>query len=95
MIFKTLFWTLLGLMIYSYFGYTIILAFIVIIRKTFSQNKENVNPDFFPDITIVVAAYNEEKNIDEKVQNSLLQDYPQKATGAHDRLSDLQPYHAC
>ncbi len=77
MIIKALFWTLLGLMIYSYFGYTIILAFIVIIRKTFSQNKENDKPDFFPDITIVVAAYNEEKNIDDKVQNSKLQDYPQ------------------
>jgi len=74
---KILFWTLLGLMIYSYFGYTIILAFIVIIRKKFSQNKENVKPDFFPDVTIVVSAYNEEKNIDEKVHNSLVQDYPQ------------------
>ncbi len=73
---KILFWSLIGLMIYSYFGYTIILAIIAAIRKAFSQKRNNEKTDYYPAITIVVAAYNEEKNIDEKVLNSFNQDYP-------------------
>lgn len=77
MVVTVLFWTLLGLLIYSYFGYTILLALIVIIKKLLFQDKKKHPTDSFPHVTIVVAAYNEEKNIADKIQNSLLQDYPQ------------------
>lgn len=77
MIIKAFFWTILGLMLYSYLGYTILLAIITITKKALLKKKKNTSTNFLPNITIVIAAYNEEKNIDDKVQNTLQQDYPQ------------------
>lgn len=77
MVVKIIFWILLGLLIYSYFGYTLLLLFISLIKKMFASRKRNVPEVDLPNVTIVVAAYNEERNIDDKVRNTLQQDYPQ------------------
>jgi len=80
MVINFIFWLLIGLLIYSYFGYTIIVLIISIAKRFFSPRKgseKHPSIDLLPDVTIVIAAYNEEKNIDEKVQNTLQQDYPQ------------------
>jgi len=77
MIVKILFWLFLGLLVYSYFGYTLLLLFISLIKKTFISSKGEMPNINLPNVTIVVAAYNEEKNIDDKVKNTLQQDYPQ------------------
>jgi len=45
-------------------------------KRVFSSRKKTIATDYLPHVTIVVAAFNEEKNITDKVQNSLLQDYP-------------------
>ncbi|NVO09889.1 MAG: glycosyltransferase family 2 protein [Bacteroidales bacterium] len=76
---KFIFWLFIGLLTYSYIGYTIIILFISFIKKFFHSNKKDnkSNTSQFPEVTIVIAAYNEEKNIDEKVKNTLQQDYPQ------------------
>ncbi len=74
---KICFWIFLGLLIYSYFGYTLLLLFISIIKKAFTSKKENNPEQDLPNVTIVVAAYNEENNINDKVKNTLQQDYPQ------------------
>lgn len=83
MIIKIFFWTILGLMLFSYLGYTILLAIITLTKKFFLKKGKNTPTDFLPDITLVIAAYNEEKNIDDKVQNTLQQDYP------HDKITHL------
>lgn len=70
------FWILFALILYSYFGYTLLLLLIASIKRLFNSKNKVVNPDSQPDVTLVVAAYNEEKNIEDKIQNTLLQDYP-------------------
>jgi len=55
----------------SYFIYPIILIFI--------GNKSNFNSSkksFFPEISIIISAYNEENDIENKIKNTLLLDYP-------------------
>ncbi|NOU17876.1 MAG: glycosyltransferase family 2 protein [Bacteroidales bacterium] len=83
---KFIFWLFIGLLIYSYIGYTIIILFISFIKKFFpsnrGSNKEN-SASKFPEVTIIIAAYNEEKNVDEKVKNTFQQDYP------HDKITQV------
>jgi cellulose synthase/poly-beta-1,6-N-acetylglucosamine synthase-like glycosyltransferase len=79
MVINVIFWFFIALLIYSYFGYTIIIFVISLFKKLFSlgiiiRNKpKGLEPQ---DITIVIAAFNEERNIVEKVQNTLNQTYP-------------------
>jgi len=72
-----LFWTFIGLILYSYFGYTLILWIISILKKAIRSFNPTNNSIDKPYITIVVAAFNEENNIAEKIENTLQQDYPQ------------------
>lgn len=72
-----LFWAFIGLILYSYFGYTLILWIISILKKAIRSFKPSNNNIDKPYITIVVAAFNEENNIAEKIENTLQQDYPQ------------------
>lgn len=77
---SVIFWLFIGLLIYSYFGYTIILLVVSSAKKLFTSTKkahDNPQLESLPEITIVIAAYNEERNIVEKVQNTLKQSYPQ------------------
>jgi len=77
MIIISVFWLLIGLLLYTYLGYTIILFIIKIIKNGLVQNKPTIKPILNqPEVTVVIAAYNEEVNIDEKIENTFLQDYP-------------------
>lgn len=73
--FLTIFWVGLFLVFYSYVGYGILLYLMVTIKRLFSKP---INPDkeFTPNITLMVAAYNEEAYIKDKIENSLGLDYP-------------------
>jgi len=80
MIIEIIFWLIIALLFYSYFGYTIILLIISLFSRFFSFRKkvqDTYLADSLPEITLVIAAYNEEKNITEKIQNTLQQLYPQ------------------
>lgn len=76
MLYKTLFWIFVGLLAYSYVGYTILLLAIKQIKAILLKKHKDVTYNEIPDITIVVAAYNEENNIAEKIKNTIEQDYP-------------------
>jgi len=65
------FWFPLSLIILSYFGYPIILTFLVYFKKK-PYEKEKIESD----ITLLIPAHNEEKVIKEKMENSLSLDYP-------------------
>ena len=70
----TLFWIFLGVIIYSYFGYTILLWLLSLIKKhnpIVLLDNENL-----PEVSLVIAAYNEADILDDKVQNSLALNYP-------------------
>lgn len=69
---RNVFWTSLGLLLYLFVGYPILLALLRVVRKQ-PVAKETTST---PTVCIVVAAHNEEDVIHLKVQNSLALDYP-------------------
>lgn len=71
------FWVLVGIMFYTYVGYIILLMICSLGKKIKSNKKLSEKTPFLPDVTLLVAAYNERLIIDEKVKNALLQNYPQ------------------
>jgi cellulose synthase/poly-beta-1,6-N-acetylglucosamine synthase-like glycosyltransferase len=69
----TLFWILSGAIVYTYFGYPLVLHFAAKVYK-----KEIKKKDIYPSVSLIIAAYNEEKSIEDKIKNSLDLDYPQE-----------------
>jgi cellulose synthase/poly-beta-1,6-N-acetylglucosamine synthase-like glycosyltransferase len=69
----TLFWLALFLIIYSYLLYPLLL-------KVFVTPKEikMEMPTDLPSVDVIIAAYNEESCIKERIENALAQDYPGK-----------------
>jgi poly-beta-1,6-N-acetyl-D-glucosamine synthase len=77
MMLKFLFFTSFLILSYSYIGYGIILYLLVKIKRLFPKRTfSNADPYFEPEITLIVAAYNEEDIIEQKINNSLDLDYP-------------------
>jgi len=70
------FWISLSVLFYCYLGYGLLIYFITglarIIRSRATLKKSN---NLLP-VTLVVTAYNEEKILAQKIQNTLLIDYP-------------------
>ncbi|RYF85299.1 MAG: glycosyltransferase family 2 protein [Chitinophagaceae bacterium] len=69
---QAVFWISLFVLFYTYVGYGLLLFVINAIKK----RKHHIDEAFFPPITLVVPAYNEEGIIQEKIGNSLKLDYP-------------------
>ena len=70
------FWALLFIVFYSYIGYGILLGFLVKLKKTAAPPTATMNAADLPEVTFMVAAYNEERWIEDKIRNSLALDYP-------------------
>jgi cellulose synthase/poly-beta-1,6-N-acetylglucosamine synthase-like glycosyltransferase len=73
---KCLFWSCLLLVAYSYLLYPVVLAAACRLQRLFRRQRPVAEPADWPAVTMVVAAYNEERVIREKIQNSLALDYP-------------------
>jgi cellulose synthase/poly-beta-1,6-N-acetylglucosamine synthase-like glycosyltransferase len=67
-----IFWLCLGLIIYTYLIYPLL---IMIWARLFPQ-KIKIDKNYFPSVTMVIAAHNEENNLREKMNNCLELDYP-------------------
>lgn len=67
-----LIWILLGLILYTYFGYLMLITFLGSLIK----KKVTKDPSIRPSVTLAIAAYNEEDVIAKKIENSLQLDYP-------------------
>jgi len=79
LILKIIFWTLLFIIIYTYVGYGVLLYLIIKIRRVFKIGKKpNPNPDYEPEVTLFITAYNEKDYVDAKMKNSLELDYPKE-----------------
>ena len=76
MILKFLFFFSLWIVFYSYIGYGILIYLLIKIKRLFPTRIMPSNPDFEPEITLVVAVYNEADFIERKIRNSLDLDYP-------------------
>jgi cellulose synthase/poly-beta-1,6-N-acetylglucosamine synthase-like glycosyltransferase len=68
---ELIFWALVFLTIYSYFGYACIAIFISIFTNNIVKKA-----DIYPTVTLLITAYNEQKHIARKIENSLSLDYP-------------------
>jgi poly-beta-1,6-N-acetyl-D-glucosamine synthase len=70
------FWLLLFIVFYSYLGYGILLGLLVKLKKKFSTIGNDTPQYIEPEVTFLVAAFNEELWIEDKIRNSLALDYP-------------------
>lgn len=91
------FWISILMLIYTYLGYPLILALIVLFKS---------NPvkrgDFQPFVSLIVPAYNEEGVIEEKIKNSLNIEYPRDkfeviiaSDGSTDGTNEIARGYAC
>ena len=69
--FYSIFFISLFLIFYAYVGYPISLS---LIRKR--NSRSNVKDEVLPFVSIIITAYNEEKRMREKIENTLDIDYP-------------------
>lgn len=69
----SIFWLSFIAIFYAYIGYTIFLFLIAMFRK---RAICNIQSNELPNVSLIISAYNEEKVIGEKIENSLLLDYP-------------------
>ena len=83
------FWFSIFMIFYAYFGYPLCLLVLLAVKKiktglTGSTGKLGTNDyelsanNYQPTVSYIITAYNEEKRIKEKIENSLAQDYPKE-----------------
>jgi len=70
---ELIFWLIIGTNLYTYLGYPVLTLFL----SLFINNKVNRGDDE-PKVAFLITAYNEEKNIHEKLENTLSLDYPKE-----------------
>lgn len=73
-----LFWLSLICLFYIYIGYPILLRFLPKkkTQQTELNNVSDTTENFFPTVTVIIPAFNEEEVITSTIQNKLDQDYP-------------------
>jgi cellulose synthase/poly-beta-1,6-N-acetylglucosamine synthase-like glycosyltransferase len=69
---QVLFWINIGLIFWTYLGYPCFLALIAWFR-----DRKLLNQPGEPTLSVIIAAYNEQKHIGQKLANTLTMDYPQ------------------
>ncbi|HLG28751.1 MAG TPA: glycosyltransferase family 2 protein, partial [Candidatus Brocadiales bacterium] len=68
---EILFWLFIFLIFYAYLGYPLLLVILsVFLHKPVEKR------DITPSVSLLISAYNEEKAIKQKIENSLSLDYP-------------------
>jgi cellulose synthase/poly-beta-1,6-N-acetylglucosamine synthase-like glycosyltransferase len=72
-----LFWLLLLLVFYTYLGYGILLTLLVKVKEMFIPSASTPEPEEWPEVTLVIAAYNEKEILESKIENSKALDYPE------------------
>jgi cellulose synthase/poly-beta-1,6-N-acetylglucosamine synthase-like glycosyltransferase len=71
-----IFWLSITLIVYSYVAYPILLRFAANLFGTRQNNDVLIPSNDFPEVAVIIAAYNEEQEIKARIENLLAQDYP-------------------
>lgn len=71
-----LFWMSIALLFYCYVGYGLLLFFRNRVKNAFSSSFQRETTPELPPVTLVVAAYNEEAVLPQKIKNCYEIDYP-------------------
>lgn len=89
---EILFWLSCCLIFYTYLGYPTLLLGMSI----FAAKRRRMDDDHLPSVTMLIAAYNEEAVIEEKLKNCLALDYPPDkleiiigSDGSQDRTNEI------
>lgn len=95
---ELIFWSFLLIIFYTYLGYGITLYIITRLGRLFNKKtRKNIHSHHsFPHLTLLVAAYNEEAEIINKIENSLSLHYPKDklqlifvTDGSNDKTPEL------
>jgi cellulose synthase/poly-beta-1,6-N-acetylglucosamine synthase-like glycosyltransferase len=73
---EILFWLLLGLVVYTYLGYGLILYMMTLVKGFLNKKAKKEIYSLLPTLTLVIPAYNEIDYLEDKVLNSLNLLYP-------------------
>ena len=77
---KIAFWACLVLVFYTYLGYGILLFLLLKLKQLFCKKEQKpvlpADESQFPDVTLLICAFNEEEIIKEKMENIRQLDYP-------------------
>lgn len=74
---KLIFWIGIGVITYTYVGYPIILYTLVILKRVISYRRSvYINEEELPEISLIIACYNEGDILHDKIKNTLALDYP-------------------
>lgn len=71
---EIIFWISIGIVVYTYLGYPVILGFLVKIKGPGKVSR--YSDEELPQITVLVACYNEADILEQKIQNTARLDYP-------------------
>ncbi|XQW85346.1 glycosyltransferase family 2 protein [Thalassotalea piscium] len=78
---EIIFWTAITLIVYSYFIYPLFLILVSTAKQVITDKNTTDLPliadDELPNVTVIIAAYNEDSCIQARVENLLALDYPQ------------------
>ncbi|MEQ8338247.1 MAG: glycosyltransferase family 2 protein [Cyclobacteriaceae bacterium] len=90
---ELVFWSLISVVIYTYIGYGVLIFVLVKLKRV---NNPPFIKDQLPSIVHLIAAYNEEKDIRKKIENSLDLNYPENkhevwvvTDGSSDRTPEI------
>lgn len=72
------FWISLFVIVYTFLGYGVVLFFLVKIKRFLTKPFLFRSDENLPSVSILVAAYNEEGLIAQKIENTLALDYPKQ-----------------
>lgn len=94
------FWASLGILFYTYLGYGILVYMLARLKQR--KGPPEILPDeVLPAVTMVIAAYNEARFIEEKIRNTFSLDYPDGklkllivTDGSNDGTPELAARHA-
>lgn len=77
---ETLFWILFFIVAYTFVGYTLLLRFLVSLKRIFKGKSKPIDLDEnnLPKVCLFVTAYNESDFVAQKVQNSFSLNYPKE-----------------
>ena len=70
------FWIAVGIVVYTFLGYGLVMWFLVKLKSLFIESERPVDLEFEPEVTLVVPCFNEADIIEAKVLNSIGLDYP-------------------
>lgn len=76
MITIAIFWILVFTIFYCYLGYTLVLWIAASTKKILVENKQQPGFNELPEVTLLIAAYNEANYVKQKVENTLKLNYP-------------------